>query len=649
MTPGVKALEGAVLLVAALLAGGEAGAPAAAPGTATPPRLRERLRPRFKPLTHDSLVMLIGDLPFRGPGSSLATLKNRIELAAATGIDTVLLVCDTRVVEGGFDALDTLVRFAEQRGLGVMPRLIVDSAAFTERVPVTWPFAEELPAYANAAQLDGAVQLLATVLRHLDAFPNIVAYQVEWGHFGESWINAPFWDSPSSTASFLAFLRPLAPEFSGFDAANVAAWPMGQVMFAGDCVPPSDPRRDPVAVAEFHWYSRWRDETTRSITWRLRATARSLTNRPIAGFSYVVGGPDGVIGHVYSAAQHLDMAFSDWTPTPGTAHHDFLRDAGFAGLHLAEFDFDTPYFTLDRAEEAAAALAARGIVPVIFYPQWSTALGDADIPNLVAHIRAHPPLPSPPPADVLLVLGHQQVGIVGLSDTGLLAEGGLAVTADDPPGILPLLLTGGTTVDAASPDAYTAALGARYRLVVVASPTEDHDGALLAQLAATPSRILVVHPSFLIGTPTPHRPTEVTSAYCGGWNTVTLGGRPVGVQVWGANGSEPAPRIRFQGPLAELGTIEGYTPNRTVFSVFRGVFDEILATAEFNGASYPTVARIGNTVLFGLVTNLRDPLPRAVCQRAFLALVAAVLQAPLKPASWEPRPLAPGACRRRSR
>jgi hypothetical protein len=589
-------------------------------------RVRPHLRARFKPIASDSVVMLIGDMPWPGPGGWLTTLKDRIQLAAACGVDTVVLVCDTRTVEGSFEALDALLRLAERHGLGVMPRLIVDSAAFTERVPVTWPFVEQLPAYANTAQLAGAVSLLETVIRHLEGFPNVVAYQVEWGHYGESWINAPFWDSPSSTAAFLAFLKPLHPAFQRFSPADVAAWPLGQVMLTGSCLPPSDPRADPATVAEFHWYQHWRDATTRTITWTLRAAARSLTRRPIAGFSYAVGGPDGVIGHVYSAGEYLDLAFSDWTPMPGTAHEDFIRDAGFSGLHLAEFDFDTPYFTRDRAAQAAAAMAARGILPVIFYPHWSTALTDADIPALAALIRAHPPLSSPPPADVLLVLGHQQVGILGPFEIGLLPEGGAAVTANEPPGVVALLLGNGTSLDVASPDAYTPTLGDRYRLVVVCSPTEDHDGAFAAKVAATSSPVLVAHPSFLLGTPTRERPVVVTSAYCETFNPVALGSHTVGVQVWGQNtSSEPAPRIRFQGALAALGTLEGYTPNRTVFSFYDGPFDEVLAVAEFAQASHPTVARMGHVTFFGLITNLRDPLQRAVCQQALLATVATLV------------------------
>jgi hypothetical protein len=142
--------------------------------------------------------MLIGDLPPPGPGGWLQTLKDRIGVAAANGVDTVLLVCDTRHLEDGYEALDALLRLACERAVGVMPRLIVDSSSFTERVPVTMPFAEALPAYANAVQLAGALDRLGEVVTHLETFPNVVGYQVEWGHYGESWVNAPYWDSPSS-------------------------------------------------------------------------------------------------------------------------------------------------------------------------------------------------------------------------------------------------------------------------------------------------------------------------------------------------------------------------------------------------------------------------------------------------------------------
>jgi hypothetical protein len=592
-----------------------AGAPAG--------RIRRVLRPAFKPLRRDSVLMLIGDLPPPGPGGWLKTLKDRIDVAAANSVDTVVLVCDTRHVESGFDTLDALVRLAGERGLGVMPRLVVDSAAFTERVPVTQLFAEQLPAYANQAQLAGALDLLTSVINHLETFPNIVAYQVEWGHFGESWINAPFWDSPSSVAAFLDYLHDLSPEFAGFSAANVAGWSFGGVMAAGGCWPPADPRLDATTVAEFHWYQRWRYETTRAITWALRAWAQTLTGKPIAGFSYVVGGPDGVIGHAYTAGQNLDAAYCDWTPTPGTAHQDFIRDAGFAGLHLVELDFDTPYYELERAAEAIANLAGRGIVPVIFYPHWSSALADADIPALVAQVRANPPLADPEESTVLVVLGNQAIGVTSLTGIGVLADAGATVTSNDPPGIIALLLGRGISVDVVSPDAYVATLGNRYQAVVVASPLAASDSALPQELAVTGAPVLIAHPSFVIGGPAAAKPAVTTSAYCSQWNPASLAGQPLGVQVWGIEETPgPPPDIRFVGTLAGLGTITGYLPNRRVFSFYQAGFDEVLAIADFPAASFPVIGRIGSAYTFGLMINVADPSQRAACQAALLAVLA---------------------------
>lgn len=596
-------------------------APAEAHGEAAS-RIRRVLRPAFAPIARDSVLMLIGDLPPPGPGGWLQTLKNRIGVAAASGVDSVLLVCDLRHLESGYDVLDALLRLAHEHAVGVMPRLIVDASAFTERVPVTVPFPELLPAYASQGQLAAALDRLQEVIEHLETFPNVVGYQVEWGHYGESWINAPYWDSPSSTAAYLDFLHALSPSFAEVGAQHAASWVPGGVMAPGDCWPGGDPRRDPLAVAAFHWYQRWRYETTRAITWALRARAQELTVRPIAGFSYVVGGPDGVIGHAYTATQHLDVAFSDWTPMPGTAHDDFIRDAGFDGLHLVELDFDTPYYELPRAGEAIAALAARGIVPVIFYPHWGGALSDADIPGLVAAIRAHPPLASPPPAEVLVVLGNQAIGVGSLTDIGVLADAFVGATANDPPGIVSLLLERGITIDAASPDAYTATLGNRYQAVVVVSPLADGDSALQQELAATSSPLLLAHPSFLVATPTVAAPATTAGAWCSQWSPVSLAGQPLGVQVWGIeDGGGTPPATRFAGALAHLGTISAYVPNRRVFSLYKGTFDEVLAYADFAAASWPVIGRIGSAYAFGLVINAGDPTQRAVCQEALLAVL----------------------------
>jgi len=181
----------------------------------------------------------------------------------------------------------------------------------------------------------------------------------------------------------------------------------------------------------------------------------------------------------------------------------------------------------------------------------------------------------------------------------------------------------GISVDVASPDAYRASLGDRYPAVVVVSPLDAADSDLRQQLAATAAPVLLAHPSFLIGTPTAAAPAVSTSSYCAQWHETTLAGQPVGVQVWGIeDAGGPPPDIRFLGPLAGLGTIAGYLPNRRVFSLYQADFDEVLAVADFPGASYPVIGRIGNAYTFGLITNVIDASQRAVCQQALLAVLA---------------------------
>jgi len=238
-------------------------------------------------------------------------------------------------------------------------------------------------------------------------------------------------------------------------------------------------------------------------------------------------------------------------------------------------------------------------------------------------VRAHPPDPAPPPADVLAVLGHQGIGAGSLQGIGVLTEAGLALTSDNPPGILALLLNRGVGLDVVTADRYTAALGDRYRAVIVGVPGDAPGSAFQDALAATRTPVLIAHPSFLVGTPTAAAPTAVSGAYCSEWNQVSVAGRSVGVQVWGSEvNPPPAPSVHFTGALAGLGTIIGYQPNRTVFSYYQGSFDEVLATAELPSGSFPCIARIGNVTLFGLVVNLFDPTQRQTCQAALLDVLS---------------------------
>lgn len=451
----------------------------------------------------------------------------------------------------------------------------------------------------------------------------MVGYQVEWGHFGESWINAAVWDSPSSTSDFLAYLHGLSPEFASFGSGDVATWAWGQVMALAPCRPPGDPRRDPLRVAEFHAYQRWRNDWTRAVTRTFRTAEAEVATRPLLGFSYVVGSPGGAIGLTCTADDSLDGAYSDWVPVPGTSHDAFIRDAGFPGLHLGELDFDTPYFALERADEAVGGMIARGIIPVIFYPLWAHALSDSDIPVLVRSIRTHGPVRTPLPSDVLVVFGNQDIGIIGTTNVAVLPVAGASLTSQAPPGLLPALLDAGVSVDVVAPEFYTPELGGRYRAVLVVVPGDEEGGALQQALALTAVPVVVAHPSFLVGTPSLAAPTVTGSALCGQWNRATLAGQSIGVQAWGIEepGAGDPPTITFAGSLAGLGSLVGYLPDRRLFSYYQGQFDEVLATADFPSVSVPTVARAGNVLLFGLATDIRDDWQRAAAQRAFLDLL----------------------------
>jgi hypothetical protein len=577
----------------------------------------------FKSLSEDSIIMLIGDLRDEGPPTPwLTTLKHRIVVATESGVDTVLIVFRTSSVERTFEELDQLVEEARSRGIGVIPRIVVNSNTFRELIRVTSASQpDSLPDYTNPEQLQYGVKLLEKVIRHLEEFPNIIAYQIEWGHYGESWINAPFWDSASSKKAFLEFLSSLSPEFARFNETNLTNWIRGDEMYYCPFLSKGDPRRDQLNVAEFYWYQKWRNETTKKITWTFRETAKRLTEKPIIGFSYVVAGPSGAIGYTYTAQKYLDAAFSDWVPYPYSARKYFIRDAYFPGLHLGELDFDTPYFAKENAERAIANMYARGIVPVIFYPQWSRALTDRDIPVLVEYMNKHKvSIKRMKHASILIVFGHTDVGVMDLNRPDVVVGGGIPFWWDQPPGLLAAMLSKGLLVDVVSPDVYTPDLGELYQVVIVVVPHDGLDGDFQKRLTRTSTNVIVVHPSFIVSTPTPTLPTAVKSAYCGYWNTVRLGGREIGVQVWGTGPGLHNPSVRFSGTLASLGTLNNYTPNH-IFSYYKGDFDEVYATALFPEAAFPVIARLGNFWFFGLDTHLFDDIQREISQKAFLSIL----------------------------
>jgi hypothetical protein len=574
----------------------------------------------FKPLSEDSVVMLIGDLSDNGPKTPwLSTLKSRIDVAAKSGVDTIVLDARTSSIENSYEELDLLLNQAANKGISVIPRITVNSSTFSELIRTTaGPQPDLLPAYTNAAQLQYATELLQKIIRHIDSFPNVVGYQIEWGHWGESWINAPFWDSPSSKEAFLKYIHGLSPQFERFNENNLASWMSGEAMFYGPCLPAGDVRRDPLNVAEFNWYQEWRNNISREIVWHFRSAAQAITKKPIIGFSYVVAG-NGVIGYTYNADKYLDMAYSDWPPEPLYYQMVFIRDAYFTGLHLGEFDFDTPYFAKERAEQGVKDMYARGIIPVIFYPQHSTELSDRDIPKLVEYINKYKgDKGMVNQAQVLVVFGHNDVGWTNLDDTTpLAAEGGAPLTAPNPPGLLAAMLSKGITVDAMNPDVYTASIGDRYKVVLVVVPRDTIEHQFQELLNQTSTNVIIAQPSFLFGTPTQSSPTTVTSAYCGMWNPLVIKGRTVKIQVYGGT---PNPQIEFQGPYTSFGTINNYTPHH-LFSYYDGNFDEVYAIAHFPNASYPTIGRIDNIVLFGLDTHLEDDDQREISQSAFLNML----------------------------
>lgn len=574
----------------------------------------------FKPLSKDSVVMLIGSLWLYpdAPTPWFENLESRIHVAAESGVDTVILCMYTSSVEDSYAELDALLNLAAENGIGVMPKIEVTSQAFTKWIETTKAGPDRIPDYTDTAQLEYGIVLLKRVIRHLEAFPNVVAYQIEWGHWGESWVNAPFWGSPSSKRSFLEFLHGLSSEFKRFNESNIADWVDGEIMFHSTFLPDGDLRRDPINVAEFHWYQHWRNETTRQITWTFREAVQEVTNRPIAGFSYV----NDSIGSVYTANRHLSIAFSDWTAAIPEAFNrcciDFLRDAYFTGLHICDYDFDSQYFAKARAEEAVDSLYARGIVPSIFYSHWIDEIDDSDIPTLVGYINKHQhQMTSFQRGDVLVVYGHTDVGLVDRHTFMTLPPVGWPLTSNDPPGFLKTMFDAGLTIDIVDADVYSPSLGDQYETVIVTVPSDSIDHEFQGRLSETRSNVIVAHPSFLIGTPTTEFPTAVTSAILGMWNPLLLNGRNLRIQV---RGNDPGATIEFRGKLSLLGKMADYQANH-LFSYYEGDFDEVYAVVRVDGYTAPVIARIDNVVLFGLDVHIFDDAHRALCQGAFLQLL----------------------------
>lgn len=575
----------------------------------------------FKPLGPYSIIMLIGDLDEKGPNPYIeAGLRRRIDIAARAGVDTIIMIFKTTSIEVTFDHLDKLIEYAAVKGIGVIPRIIVDSTGFTERVrgnpgQTDW----DLPDYTNATQLAYGLEILRRVILHLEKFPNIVGYQVEWGHWGESWVNAAFWNSRSSNESFKSFLSKVAP---GLLPVEDFAWwwnsssPVhGDIIYYSPYLPSTDPRRDPAKVAVFYWYQEWRNRITLNITWSFRCLARELTTKPIIGFSYVVV-PD--VSYVYSADKCLDAAFSPFPPgIESRPNRFYIRDAYFTRLQLAELDFDTPYVSMEHIEDVIRDSYRKGIIPVIFYPLWSSKLRDLDIPKIVEYMRKYAAeYGYYRKGQILVVVGNLDVGYHGYSTAPAAAY--MNWYSKEPPGFLRFLEEKGITYDLINARVYTPELGDRYKAVVVFAPRDTVDGELLYRLLRTRSPVYIMFPSFIVGTPSENRPYELSSAIFGLWNYIEVRGRLIGIQV---TGSPPTYSINFTGNLSSLGSINDYQANH-LFAYFKGSFDEVLAVVTIGGEVFTTIGRIDNLYLVGLDIHITNERNRQIIFNALSILLA---------------------------
>ncbi|MEM0337751.1 MAG: hypothetical protein QW683_07545 [Candidatus Caldarchaeum sp.] len=562
-----------------------------------PTTVTETRRQTFKPLSPTSIIILIGDLDNSGPNRALENnLRNRMDVAAAAGADTIEIVFRTSSVEQTFNHLDSLLNYAADKGLGVILRIVVESRHFTERLMGDPSITDyDLPDFTNSTQLSYGLDLLRKVILHLEEFPNVMGYQVEWGHYGESWINAVFWNSVSANESFRNFISETAPALP----AREHAWWVNRSELNGDIIyyspylPVTDQRRDPAMVAIFYWYQRWRNEMTLNITWSFRCLAKSLTLRPILGFSYVAAAAPS---YVYTADKCVDAAFSPFTPAPDLRPNRFyIRDGYFQGLQLVELDFDSPYVRMDIVEQVIADAYRKGILPVVFYPLWSNKLRDRDIPTLVQYMKRHAQhfnTAEKPP--ILVVIGGYDVGYFGHSAAPFIAVANWL--SFKPPGFLRFLEERRIAYDIIDARLYEPEIGNRYKVVAVFVPRDSVDAEMMNKLSKTKTSVFIMFPSFIVGSPSTNRPYDVSSAVFGMANKINIRNRELQIRV---TGSPPGYQVDFRGRLSGLGSIPNYTANH-LFSYFEGGFDEVLAVVRIDNQHFTVIGRVDNFYLVGL-------------------------------------------------
>ena len=560
----------------------------------------------FKQFNWDSIIMLIGDLDESGPNPIIKQkLLQRIDVANTSGVDTILLVFRTSSIEDTFSELDEIINYAAEKDLSFIPRIVVNSKKFSEFI---YTEDDVIPDYTNLTQLRMGIEILKNVITHLEKFPNVVAYQIEWGHYGESWVNSPFWNTCSSNSTFVQFIKTLSPAFQNITEKNFAKWVVGDIMYYSPYLPESDPRRSKLNVSLFYWYQRWRNEVTLNITWTFRSVARQLTSKPIIGFSYT---GTWEVSYVYSANKYLDAAFCDATCNAySSANTNFIKDAYFEGIHLGELDFDTPYFLLSEAEQVIKGMYKKGIVPVIFYPLWSTKLKDSDIPVLVSYMRKYQHLYlDQARGTVLLIFGRLDVGIADWKQSGSLACVSAPAVSKDPPGLIALLEKYRVKYDIIDPEVYDPSIGNLYKVILVHTPWDYVDQSLLKKLEQTKSSVIIMHPSFIVGFPVEEEPTNVTSAIFGMWNMLSIYNQNVSLQVTG-----DARNVMFLGPFSDMETLQDYRGNH-LFTYYRGIFRNIYAQIISDQTLWePVVVKVMNITLFGFDLHILNETHRSILE-----------------------------------
>lgn len=565
----------------------------------------------FSNFSKNNIPILIGDLDRNGPNTRRqGLLRERIDLTKKSGADSVFLVVDTRSIENSFNHLAALIKYTKNQGVGVVPRLVVDSSKFNKRIPGDPDLtSDSLPDYTDKTQFQSAKNILQEIIQNLEDFPNIIGYQIEWGHWGESWINAAFWNSDSARQSFRDFLLEVAPTlaYTDFDWWWQNEEIQGKFIFYSTHFPDKNPLSEKEKVLQFYWYQYWRNQKTKEITQEFRCTARSLTNKPIIGFSYP---GTGTTGYTYTAEKCTDIAFSAKTANPSGPNKLFIRDGCFEGLQLAELDFDTPYLKWEDRQKVIKDSYSKGILPVIFYPHWSSKLSNERVLELVNHIKeVRSQFNNRGGGSTLVVVGNNDVGYSDYVIAPYLSTANWSST--DPPGFLEFLEEKEVEYDIIDASVYSSEIGKKYDNIAVFTPYDEYDDALLEEFYKTNSSVFIFFPSFIVGSPTVDKPFTTSSAIYGMQNELKFDTRSIRHMVWG---SEPL-KIKFYRDLSDLSDISGYKANH-LLGYYTGDFDEVLSEVTINQKDYTFIGKIDDLYFIGADLHIQDKQNRKILFKA---------------------------------